>query len=326
MAAVRGTLSLGDVTLYAVAFRQASGSFQGLLAGVGTMYEHNLYMSDLFEYLALPAARPDLSLPSQSVPGHHGRAREEGIRFENVGFRYAGCDDWALQDVSFEIPRGTCAALAGENGAGKTTVIKLLCGLYLPTEGRVLLDGRDLRSWDAEELRRRMSMVFQDFNQYHLSARENVGVGSIEHLEDAARIARAVDHGGARALIARLPAGIDTQLGRQFMDGVELSGGEWQKIAVSRAFMREEADILILDEPTAALDAKAEHAVFERFRRLARGKTSLLISHRFSTVRSADSILFLERGRLVERGNHVELMRSGARYAQLFELQAGGYR
>jgi len=224
------------------------------------------------------------------------------------------------------VPKGQSLALVGENGAGKTTFIKLLAGLYDPTEGRVLLDGRDVRAWDARELRARIGVIFQDFNEYQLALRENVAFGSVDHLDDELRVGRAVEQGGAKELVATLAGGLDAQLGRWFSGGVELSGGQWQKVALARAFMREEADILILDEPTAALDAEAEHAVFQRFRALAAGRTTILISHRFPTVRMADRILVLEAGRVIEDGSHAELIAAGRRYAHLFGLQAAGYR
>jgi ATP-binding cassette subfamily B protein len=224
------------------------------------------------------------------------------------------------------VPKGQSLALVGENGAGKTTFIKLLAGLYDPTEGRVLLDGRDLRTWDERELRARIGVIFQDFNEYQLALRENVAFGSVDHRDDELRVGRAVDQGGAKELVATLGGGLDTQLGRWFAGGVELSGGQWQKVALARAFMREEADILILDEPTAALDAEAEHAVFQRFRALAAGRTTILISHRFPTVRMADRILVLEAGRVIEDGSHAQLLAAGRRYAHLFGLQAAGYR
>jgi ATP-binding cassette subfamily B protein len=228
--------------------------------------------------------------------------------------------------VSVFVPKGQSLALVGENGAGKTTFIKLLAGLYEPTEGRILLDGRDLRTWDPRELRARIGVIFQDFNEYQLALRENVAFGSVDHREDELRVGRAVEQGGAAALVGSLSSGLETQLGRWFAGGVELSGGQWQKVALARAFMREEADILILDEPTAALDAEAEHAVFQRFRALAAGRTTILISHRFPTVRMADRILVLEAGRVVEDGSHAQLLAAGRRYAQLFSLQAAGYQ
>jgi ATP-binding cassette subfamily B protein len=316
---VRGPLSLGDMTLYLVAFRQGQQAFQAILGALGGMYEDNLYMSNLFEYLDIPTSKPASGAPVAVVP-------EQGIRFEHVGFQYPGAEKWAIRDVDVFIPKGQSLALVGENGAGKTTLIKLLARLYQPTEGRVLLDGRDLRDWDETSLRQRIGVIFQDFNQYQFLLRENVAVGSVEHLEDDLRVKRAVDQGGARELVATLGQGIETQLGRWFKDGVELSGGQWQKVALARAFMREEADILILDEPTAALDAEAEHAVFDRFRALAHGRTTILISHRFPTVRMADRILVLEQGRVIEEGSHAELLAAGARYARLFHLQAQGYR
>jgi len=299
-----------------------------------------------------PVAGPAPAPAAKATNGAGIVGRPElGIRFENVGFRYpvagqvapgarpegqgAGAPPnaapepaegrWALRGVNVFIPKGQSLALVGENGAGKTTFIKLLTNLYQPTEGRVLLDGRDLRDWDETALRRRIGVIFQDFNQYQLALRENVAFGSVQHLEDGERVGRAVEQGGARELVAGLSAGLETQLGRWFSSGVELSGGQWQKIALARAFMREEADILILDEPTAALDAEAEHAVFQRFRALAAGRTTILISHRFPTVRMADRILVLEAGRVIEDGDHASLLAAGARYAHLFNLQAAGY-
>jgi ATP-binding cassette subfamily B protein len=323
LAAVRGELTLGALTLYLVAFRQGQQSLQSMLGALGGMYEDNLYMSLLFDYLAIPvraAPRPADDAARDS------RRLDRGIVLENVGFRYPDQERWALRGVSLRIAPGEAIALVGKNGASKTTLIKLLTRLYEPTEGRILLDGRDLADWDAEQLRRRFAVVFQDFNQYQTSARENVGYGSVEDIGDEVRVARAVERGGAKETVAALASGLETQLGRWFKDGVELSGGQWQKLAIARAFMAEQADVLVLDEPTAALDAEAEHAVFERFRALARGKTTLLISHRFSTVRMADRILVFDDGRLVEQGTHAELVAGGGRYAHLFSLQAEGYR
>jgi ATP-binding cassette subfamily B protein len=329
LAAATGSITLGNMTLYLVAFRQGQQAFQSVLAAVGGMYEDTLYMSNLFEYLSIPvsdeAPRKLKEYPSSTA--------ELGIRFENVGFKYPSApaanghslERWALRDVSFFVPRGQSVALVGANGAGKTTLIKLLTRLYEPSEGRILLDGIDLRDWDAAKLRERVAVIFQDFNEYQFDVRDNVGVGSLPHLGEADRIARATVRGGAEEVVVTLPDGLATKLGKWAHDGVELSGGQWQKIALSRAFMREEADILVLDEPTAALDAEAEHAVFQRFRTLAEGRTTFLISHRFSTVRMADRILVLEGGRIIEDGSHQELVAAGARYAHLFSLQAQGY-
>jgi ATP-binding cassette, subfamily B, bacterial len=321
--AAAGRLSLGDLTLYVVAFRQGQQAFQSCLSAISSLYEDNLYMSNLFAFLDIetpPAiTRPDAPATSGALsPG-------VGIHFEDVGFCYPGRDEWALRHITLAIPPKQSLALVGHNGAGKSTLIKLLCGFYEPSEGRILLDGRDLRAWDEAALRRRISAVFQDFGQYHFSLRENVGFGDLPHLMEDAQVRRAVERGGADAVVAELPKGLDTQLGRWFVDGVELSGGQWQKIALARAFMREDADILILDEPTAALDAEAEKAVFDRFRILARERTSLLISHRFPTVRMADRIVVIEHGQIVEQGSHDELVQAGGRYAQLFTLQAEGY-
>lgn len=319
VAAAAGRLTLGNLTLYVVAFRQGQQAFQSCLTAIGSMYEHNLYMSNLFEFLAIPHRPRGTGTKIQGVrPG-------EGIRFEGVGFRYPGREEWALRDISLAIPPRQSLALVGHNGAGKTTLIKLLCGFYAPTEGRILLDGLDIKEWDEEVLRRRISAVFQDFNQYQFTLRENIAFGDFDYAADDARVGRAVLRGGAENVVAGLPRGLETQLGRWFLDGVELSGGQWQKIALARAFMREEADILILDEPTAALDAEAEKAIFDRFRELARDRTSLLISHRFPTVRLADRIVVIEHGRILEEGNHASLLAAKGRYAHLFALQAEGY-
>lgn len=320
--AARGLLTLGNLTLYVVAFRQGQLAFQAVLTAIGTMYEHNLYMSNLFTYLDTRVQGPSRA-PAPPAADTEG---ERGIRFEDVGFRYPGQERFAMRHVSLVIPPGQSLALVGQNGSGKTTLVKLMTRLYTPTEGRVLLDGKDLRDWDEQALRRRIGVVFQDFNRYQMSVAENVGVGSVEHVADRERVARAVEHGGATELVEGLPLGLDTALGRQFrQEGVELSGGQWQKVALSRAFMREEADILVLDEPTAALDAEAEQAVFERFRALAQGRTTVLVSHRFPTVRTADRILVLSDGEIVEDGDHAALLEKDGRYARWFKLQAAGY-
>lgn len=321
LAAARGRLSLGDMVLYVAAFRQGQQAFQSILSGLGGMYEHNLYMSNLFQFLAIPTTGAPALPPATDDEGK----KDHGIRFEGVGFQYPGQNRWALRGIDLFIPSGQSLALVGHNGAGKTTFIKLLTRLYEPTEGRILLDGEDLRTWEPERLRARIGVVFQDFNQYQFKLRENVGLGSVAHLDDDRRITRAVEDGGAEEVVAAFPAGLETQLGRWFKDGAELSGGQWQKIALARAFMRDEADILVLDEPTAALDAEAEHAVFKRFRALARGRTTIVISHRFPTVRMADRIIVLDGGRIIEEGTHDELVAQNTRYAHLFALQAEGY-
>jgi ATP-binding cassette subfamily B protein len=317
--AAAGKLTLGNMTMYVVAFRQGQQAFQSALGAIGDMYEHNLYMSNLWDYLKIgPAAAPF----SRAVTA---AGASTGIVLEDVGFRYPGKETWALRHVNLEIPKGASLALVGENGAGKTTLVKLLTRLYEATEGRILLDGRDVRDWDPGELRRRFGVLFQDFNQYQLRVRENVGFGSVDHLDDVPRIERAVEQGGAREVVAALTGGLEAPLGRWFQNGSELSGGQWQKVALARAFMREEADMLVLDEPTASLDAEAEHAVFERFRELAQGRTTIVISHRFPTVRMASQIVVLDGGAVVETGTHDELVARGGKYARMFALQAQGY-
>lgn len=335
--AAAGRITLGEMTLYVVAFQRGQQAFQSSLSGVGGLYEHDLYMSNLFEYLAIPtAAQAALAsvgttaaaTDAGAAGGGSGAAvvqGERGIRFDGVGFAYPGQDKFALRGIDLFIPAGQSLALVGHNGAGKTTFIKLLSGLYQPTEGRILLDGQDLRTLPEEVLQRRIGVVFQDFNQYQFSVRENIAFGSVEHLADEPRIERAVQRGGAEEIVRGLPSGLETMLGRWFQKGVELSGGQWQRVALARAFMREQADILILDEPTAALDAEAEHQVFQRFAELSAGRTALLISHRFPTVRMADRIVVLEGGGIVEQGSHDELLAAGGRYASLFALQAKGY-
>jgi len=333
LVAATGKMSLGDMTLYIMAFRQGQQAFQSILTALGGMYEDNLYMSNLFRYLSIATGgdalpRPRLVSAGEGTNGAGAFERDgvtAGLRFEGVGYRYPGQQGWALSDVTLTIPKGQSVALVGPNGAGKTTLIKLLTRLYEPTAGAIFLDGRNLCDWPIEELRKRIGVIFQDFNQYQFSARENIALGSIDHLDDEPRVRRAVAQAGAESVVDELPKGLETPLGRWFHEGVELSGGQWQKLALARAFMREEADILVLDEPTASLDAEAEHAIFERFRKLARGRTTLLISHRFSTVRMADRILMFEKGRIVEEGSHADLVARGARYARLFSLQAEGY-
>jgi ATP-binding cassette subfamily B protein len=283
------------------------------------MYEDRLYLSTLYEYLETPVPAPRAGLKQGPAPA-------DGLRFEHVSFTYPDATRPALADVSLHLPPGASLALVGENGSGKTTLIKLLSRLYEPTAGRILLDGLDLRDWDEASLRARIGVIFQDFARYQMLVGENIGAGDEPAFEDEARWREAASKGRAAEFVADLPAGYRTQLGKWFKDGRELSGGQWQKIALSRAFMRTAADILVLDEPTAAMDAKAEAEVFAHFRELARGRMAILISHRFSTVRMADEIAVIAEGRIVERGSHAELMAREGHYAKLFTLQAQGYR
>jgi ATP-binding cassette subfamily B protein len=250
---------------------------------------------------------------------------QEGIEFRNVTYSYEGKDEPALKDVSFTIGRGETVAIVGHNGAGKTTLVKLIARLYDPQEGQVLIDGHDVRDYDPDELRNEFGVLFQDYVHYQFTARENIGIGRVERLDDRPAIASAADRAGAAQVIEALPEGYETVLGKWFDGGVNLSGGEWQKVALGRAFMRE-AQILILDEPSAALDAKAEYELFSRLQQLAHGRTAIFISHRFSTVRRADRILVFEEGQLIEQGTHDELLAVGGRYAELFNLQASSYR
>ncbi|MBX3189522.1 MAG: ABC transporter ATP-binding protein [Labilithrix sp.] len=330
--AALGKLTLGNMTMYLLAFRSGQQSFQSILSGIGSIYEHNLYMSNLFLFLDGASERLDETRDASPATRDEGDGKdvkeERGIRLEGVSFRYPGQEKdgkWVLEDVDLFIPRGQSVALVGQNGAGKTTLVKLVTRLYEPTKGRVLLDGKDVKEWDRDALLERFGVVFQDFNQYHFKVQENVGVGSVSHIDEVPRIERAVEHGGAAPVVSGLPLGLETTLGRWFKDGVGLSGGQWQKIALARGFMREQADILVLDEPTAALDAEAEYAVFERFKELAKGRTTIIISHRFPTVRMADRILVLENGGIAEEGTHDELVALGKTYARLYGLQAEGY-
>ncbi len=315
-----GVFTIGVLTFLAGSFRQSRDLIQRVLLSLTQIFEQSLYLDDLFTFLALeprirpiPGARP---VPSPIL---------QGFTFENVGFRYPGAEQWAVRGLHFTLAPDERIALVGENGAGKTTLVKLLARLYDPTEGRILLDGVDLREYDLFSLRRNVGVIFQDFVRYDFLLRENIAVGNVGRLEDAAVIESAAERSLADTVAARLPGRYDQMLGRRFEGGVDLSGGEWQKVALARAYMRE-AQLLILDEPTAALDARAEYEVFLRFSELTQGRMAVLISHRFSTVRMADRILVLRGGELVEQGTHEELLALGGLYSELFQLQAAGYR
>jgi ATP-binding cassette subfamily B protein len=315
-----GEFSIGDLTFLAGSFRRLRTLLEGLLSSFSSTAGQALYLDDLFAFFQV---KPEILSPQNPRPFPHPIS--QGFVFEDVGFIYPGAESWAVRHLSFTLQAGEVVALVGENGAGKTTLVKLLTRLYDPDEGRILLDGHDLREYDLEELRSNMGVIFQDFVRYNLSASDNIAVGRITHRDDHERISKAASRSQADGVIARLPGKYEQMIGKRFKNGVELSGGEWQKIAIARAYMRE-AEVLILDEPTAALDARAEFEVFRRFKELSQGKTAILISHRFSSVRMADRILVLADGKVEAAGTHEELLAQDGRYAELFELQAAGYR
>ncbi|GGK08129.1 ABC transporter ATP-binding protein [Luteimonas terricola] len=317
---VHGDFSIGDLTFLAGSFRRLRQLLEGLLVGLSQVAGQAMFLDDLYSFFEI---QPEIV----SKPGAAAIPRPigTGFVFENVGFRYPDASRWALRGVDLELRAGEVLALVGENGAGKTTLVKLLARLYDPDEGRILLDGRDLRDYDLDDLRANIGVIFQDFVRFHMTAAENIGVGQIEAMDDRERIQAAARRAMAEELINELPAGYDQVIGRRFKTGVDLSGGQWQKIAIARAYMRE-AQVMILDEPTAALDARSEYEVFQRFRELSDDRTAVLISHRFSSVRMADRILVMADGRIEASGTHTELMTAGGRYAELFELQAAGYR
>lgn len=324
--AVLGRITLGGLSLYTQTAIQVGQSFQGLLNGISSTYENNLYVNTLFEFLEY---QPKIVSPAQPEPIVHSEmVKGLDIEFRNVSFTYPGKDaetQYALKHVSFTIRAGEAIALVGRNGAGKTTIVKLLTRLYDPDEGEILIGGRNIKEYDLHELREQVGVIFQDYVTYYMSARENIGVGRIAEIEDRELVTSAARKSGANAVIEKLPEGYDTMLGKWFEKGTQLSGGEWQKVALARAFMRD-ARILILDEPTSSLDAQAEAEVFSHFRVLTEGKTALFISHRFSTVRLADRIFVLENGGILENGSHEELIALNGHYAELFNLQAEAYR
>lgn len=317
--AVGGFISLGDMTMYLLVFKQGQAAVTASLSAIGLMYEDNLYVSNLYEFLAEPVEIAAGDVKQGTKPG-------DGVRFEQVRYQYPGAKGWALDGIDLHLKPGEKLALVGENGSGKTTLIKLLTRLYEPTEGRITLDGTSLDEWDIDALRDRVGVIFQDFVRYQFLVGENIGAGDVAHFEEKDLWERAARKGLAQEFIEELPSGYDTQLGRWFKDGRELSGGQWQKIALSRAFMRTRSDIVVLDEPTSAIDAEAETKIFEHFREATADQMAILISHRFSTVRMADTIVVLQDGKIIERGSHEELVKKAGRYAQLFEMQAAGYR
>jgi ATP-binding cassette subfamily B protein len=317
---VRGDFSIGDLTFLAGSFRRLRNLLETLLGGFSQVAGQALYLDDLYSFFEI---EPEIHSPADPRPVP--AVLREGFVFEDVGFRYPGAERWAVRHLSFTLHAGEVLALVGENGAGKTTLVKLLARLYDPDEGRILLDGHDLREYDLDALRAAVGVIFQDFVRYHLTAAENIAVGQIDARDDRARIVDAAERSLADEVIRKLPKGYDQVIGKRFRNGVDLSGGEWQKIAIARAYIRD-AQLLILDEPTAALDARSEFEVFERFKELSHGKTAVLISHRFSTVRMADRILVLKDGQVIEIGSHAELLGAGGLYAELFNLQAEGYR
>ncbi len=320
---VRGRVSIGQLTFLAGSFARMRGLLEGILSRFSSVADGALYLQDFFDFFRLQPRiiRAEDARTVRPFP----RPIQQGFVFENVGFQYRNAGKWALRNLSFHLQAGEKLALVGENGAGKTTLVKLLSRLYDPTEGRILLDGHDLREYDPAELRQEIGVIFQDFVRFQLPAGQNLAVGRIEEQGNQPRIEQAAQLSLADSVIRKLPNGYEQMIGRRFNGGVDLSGGEWQKIALGRAYMRD-AQLLILDEPTAALDARAEYEVFQRFKELTQGKTAVLISHRFSTVRMADRILVIENGQFQEIGSHEELLARGGRYAELFRLQAAGYR
>jgi len=317
---LHGDFSIGDLTFLAGSFRRLRNLLEGLLLGFSQVAGQALYLDDLFSFFEI---QPEIVQPPNARP--FPAAIREGFTFESVGFRYPGAERWAVRRLGFTLRAGEILALVGENGAGKTTLVKLLARLYDPDEGRILLDGHDLREYDLFALRANIGVIFQDFVRYHFSAADNIAVGRIEARDDRPRIVAAAERSMADEFIRKLPARYEQVLGKRFRTGIDVSGGEWQKIAIARAYMRD-AQVLILDEPTAALDARAEYEVFRRFKEMSRGKTVVLISHRFSSVRMADRIIVLADGSIEASGTHEQLLAQGGRYAELFELQAAGYR
>lgn len=317
---IAGTITIGSFAFLTGAFARCRGSVESILSSLNSATTQALVLKDLFDFLQL---KPNIHTRSTSILAPRPMTR--GFQFEKVTFSYPGRNEPVLNKISFCLRPDETIALVGDNGAGKTTLVKLLTRLYDPTEGRILLDGVDLRDYDIQDLQSQIGVIFQDYVRYNMSARENIGFGKLDSIGDDFRIQAAARKSLAKTLIDQFPDGYDQMLGRRFAGGVDLSGGEWQKFALARAYMRD-AQVLVLDEPTASLDARAERLLFQRFADLAQGRSAILISHRFSTVRMADRILVLSDGFIEEDGTHEDLMSRGGRYSQLFELQAAGYR
>jgi ATP-binding cassette subfamily B protein len=317
---VNGGLTIGTLTFLAGAIQQASSNIQQIFSTIAAIGDQALFLTDLLAFFKM---EPTIRSKPNALPAP--RPIKQGVEFRNVSFSYPGNSRLILDHINFQLHSTERLALIGENGQGKTTIVKLITRLYDPTEGQILLDGVDLRDYDLEDLHREMGVIFQDFMRYEMTAAENIAVGRVEELKNPELLRIAARKSTADAIIARLPRGYDQMLGRRFEQGVDISGGEWQKVALARAYLRN-AQILILDEPTAALDARSEFEVFQRFAELTAGKMALFISHRFSTVRSADRIVVLENGKIAEEGSHEQLSRLGGRYAEMFEMQASSYR
>jgi ATP-binding cassette subfamily B protein len=318
--AITGSITIGDLTFLAGSFRQLRSLLEGILSRFTAVSQGAIYLRDFFDFFDI---QPKIRSQGKGLP--FPSPIQRGFEFQDVGFQYAHSGQWAIQHLNFTLRAGEKLALVGENGAGKTTLVKLLTRLYDPTEGRILLDGEDLRSYDLADLRKQTGVIFQDYLRFQMTVSQNIAAGNIEELNNRELIERAARQSLADLLVQRLPGKYEQALGKRFNQGIELSGGEWQKIALARAYMKD-AQLLVLDEPTAALDARAEYEVFQRFAELTKGKTAVLISHRFSTVRMADRILVLDKGRLLESGSHEELLKMNGRYAELFQLQAMGYQ
>jgi ATP-binding cassette subfamily B protein len=317
---IQRAVTIGDMTMYAQAFTRSQEYLESILRSTSRLYEMNLFLSSFFEFMDLQS-----QVTSPANPQPFPAPIEKGLEFRNVSFKYPGSEKWALKNVSLTLQPGEAIAIVGKNGAGKTTLVKLLTRLYDPLEGEILLDGVNIREFDLTTYRQQIGVLFQDYTHYLLSAKENIGFGKVEEVDNMSRIVASAQKSGAHEFIEKLPNRYDNTLGKWFEQGEELSIGQWQKVALARAFMRD-APLLVLDEPTASLDPEAEYEVFRQFIELTRGKMTILISHRFSTVRLADRIIVFDEGEIIEQGSHQKLMAQNGLYARLFNMQAEGYR